>query len=63
MVSSSCCWYEAMRGYCTPSRFASPIGREKSRIAQKQKVALVTGSALNIGRQIALHLALEGYRV
>jgi 3-oxoacyl-[acyl-carrier protein] reductase len=32
-------------------------------MAQKQKVALVTGSALNIGRQIALHLALEGYRV
>ena len=32
-------------------------------MAQEQKVALVTGSALNIGRQIALHLARDGYRV
>jgi NAD(P)-dependent dehydrogenase (short-subunit alcohol dehydrogenase family) len=32
-------------------------------MALKQKVALVTGSALNIGRQTALHLAIKGYRV
>ena len=30
-------------------------------MAQKQTVAPVTGSALNIGRQIALHLALDGF--
>lgn len=29
----------------------------------EQKVALVTGSALNIGRQIALALARDGYRI
>ena len=32
-------------------------------MAEKSKVALVTGSALNIGRQIALALAAGGYRV
>ncbi|HVC63408.1 MAG TPA: SDR family oxidoreductase [Acetobacteraceae bacterium] len=32
-------------------------------MATGEKVALVTGSALNIGRQIALALARDGYRV
>jgi NAD(P)-dependent dehydrogenase (short-subunit alcohol dehydrogenase family) len=32
-------------------------------MAQQQEVAPVTGNALNIGRQIALHLALEDHRV
>ncbi len=29
----------------------------------RNKVAVVTGSALNIGRAIALHLARDGFRV
>ena len=32
-------------------------------MAERQKVALVTGSALNIGRATALALARDGYRV
>jgi 3-oxoacyl-[acyl-carrier protein] reductase len=32
-------------------------------MAQEQKVALMTCGALNIGRQIALHPACDGYRV
>lgn len=32
-------------------------------MADEPKVAIVTGSALNIGRAIALHLAREGFRV
>lgn len=32
-------------------------------MASHEKVALVTGSAMNIGRQIALALASDGYRV
>ena len=32
-------------------------------MAEQAKVALVTGSALNIGRAIALHLARDGYRI
>ena len=32
-------------------------------MTDETKVAVVTGSALNIGRQIALHLARGGYRV
>ncbi|HEY2131741.1 MAG TPA: SDR family NAD(P)-dependent oxidoreductase [Acetobacteraceae bacterium] len=32
-------------------------------MADQDKVAVVTGSAMNIGRAIALHLARDGYRV
>ncbi len=32
-------------------------------MTDQDKVALVTGSALNIGRAIALHLARDGFRV
>ena len=32
-------------------------------MADESKVALVTGSALNIGRAIALALAADGYRI
>ena len=32
-------------------------------MADEQKVAVVTGSALNIGRATALALARDGYRI
>lgn len=41
----------------------SPIGRAALHVAQQQKISLVTGSALTIDRQIALHLARDGDRL
>jgi 3-oxoacyl-[acyl-carrier protein] reductase len=32
-------------------------------MADQDKVAVVTGSAMNIGRAIAVHLAREGFRI
>src|SRR3978361_1299693 len=32
-------------------------------MADQDKVAVVTGSAMNIGRAIALHLARDGFRI
>jgi hypothetical protein len=52
-----------MTGHCTPTGFRCPISHGDKFggfMTDERKVALVTGSALNIGRAIALALARDG---